>query len=55
MCSFEDELTISFTSPFVSTGIPRSFFRSLARLGLEVEISTNRRDEEERLQTPGEE
>ena len=55
MCSFEDELTISFTSPFVSAGIPRSFFRSLARLGLEVEISTNRRDEEERLQTPGEE
>ena len=46
MCSFGDELTVSFTSPFVSTDVPRNFFRSLAALGLAVEIATNRPDDE---------
>lgn len=41
LCSFEDNLTLSFTSPFISTDIQKRFFRSLTSMGLEVEIASN--------------
>ncbi|MCL2158478.1 MAG: hypothetical protein FWH48_03630 [Oscillospiraceae bacterium] len=41
LCSYEDVMTISFTSPFVSTDIQRGFFLQLAKLGLSVEICAN--------------
>ena len=46
MCSFEDQLVMSFTSPFVSTDIPKNFFRILTKLGMDVEITNNVVDEE---------
>ena len=42
MCSFEDTLTVSFTSNFLSTDIQRRFFRTLTGMGIEVEIVANR-------------
>lgn len=39
MCSFEDQLVLSFTSVYESTNVERSFFRTLSELGLTVEIS----------------
>lgn len=45
MCSFEDQLVISFTSPFLSTEIEKNFFRTLTELGLEIEIANNRIEE----------
>ncbi len=41
MCSFKDKLSISFTSPFVSSEIQRRFFRILTGLNADVEITTN--------------
>ena len=41
VCSYEDNMNITFTSPFVSTDIQCDFFRQLARMGIEVEISAN--------------
>ena len=41
VCSFQDRLSISFSSPFVSAEIQRRFFRSLADLGAEVEITAS--------------
>ncbi|MDR1970385.1 MAG: hypothetical protein LBQ46_00540 [Treponema sp.] len=41
LCSFEDNLAISFLSPFVSRDIQRAFFRSLSALGLDIEIVSN--------------
>ena len=41
LCSFENSLTISFTSPLISTDIQRCFFRRLTRQGIRVELSTN--------------
>lgn len=41
ICSFEGSLSVSFTSPYVSSEIQRSFFRMLTDLGAEVEILTN--------------
>jgi NRPS condensation-like uncharacterized protein len=41
VCSFEDDLSISFSSPFVSSGIQQFFFRALADLGLDFEIVSN--------------
>ncbi|QQO09062.1 hypothetical protein [Breznakiella homolactica] len=41
VCSFEDNLVISFSSPFISSDIQRCFFRTLTGLGLEVEIVSN--------------
>ncbi|MDR0876482.1 MAG: hypothetical protein LBN21_00400, partial [Treponema sp.] len=39
--SFEDTLVISFSSPFVSSTIARSFFRTLSGFGLDIEIVSN--------------
>ena len=41
ICSYEDSMNISFTSPFVSTDIQRSFFRQLVQMGIDVEITAN--------------
>jgi len=51
ICSYEDNMNISFTSPFVSTDIQCSFFRQLTQIGVAVEISANnlrKRGKEER-------
>lgn len=45
MCSYEDNLVISFTSAFVNTDIQRRFFRMLSDLGLKIEIVSNRLEE----------
>lgn len=47
MCSFEGRLSVSFSSPFVSSEIPRRFFRALANLCADVEISSNHAGDEE--------
>lgn len=39
--SYGDVLAISLTSPLASTAVPRRFFRSLAALGISVEINSN--------------
>jgi len=39
MCSFNDQLVLNFTSVYESTNVQRNFFRILAGLGLNVEIS----------------
>ncbi|AEF86244.1 conserved hypothetical protein [Treponema primitia ZAS-2] len=41
ICSFEDTLVISFSSPLVSSGIQRAFFRALGNLGLDITIVSN--------------
>ncbi|MCL2634003.1 MAG: hypothetical protein FWD34_05750 [Oscillospiraceae bacterium] len=41
LCSYEDNMNISFTSPFVSTDIQREFFRQLTNMGVQVTISAN--------------
>lgn len=41
MCSFEDNMTISFTSCFVSTEIQKEFFRMITDMGISVEIVSN--------------
>ena len=41
LCSYNDKLIVSFTSPFNETNIQRNFFRSLAEMGIRIEISTN--------------
>ncbi|GHU38558.1 hypothetical protein FACS1894190_00360 [Spirochaetia bacterium] len=46
VCSFLDITTISFTSPFVSVAVQRSFFRSLSKLGIDVEIVADLPDNE---------
>ena len=41
ICSYEDTMNISITSPFVSTDIQRNFFRQLTGMGIAVEISAD--------------
>ncbi len=41
MCSFGDELVISFTSPYVGTEIQKNFFRMLTDEGAQVIIASN--------------
>jgi hypothetical protein len=41
ICSFQDNLVITFSSSFVSSDVQRTFFRSLASLGCDVEIISN--------------
>ena len=41
MCSFEDQMSISFSSAFTHTDIQRRFFRSLSGLGIPVTIISN--------------
>jgi hypothetical protein len=41
ICSYEDNMNISFASPFISTDIQRGFFRQLTQMGIAVRISAN--------------
>jgi NRPS condensation-like uncharacterized protein len=41
LCSYQDKLSINFTSSFVSTEIQKNFFRALSNRGIEVCLSTN--------------
>lgn len=41
LCSYEDRLVISFSSPFEETDIQRSFFQFLSKEGIEIEILSN--------------
>jgi hypothetical protein len=41
MCSFQDRLVISFTSPYQETDIQRTFFHMLSELDIPIEISSN--------------
>lgn len=41
ICSFGDNLVISFTSPFIATDIQKNFFRYLANENIDITISTN--------------
>lgn len=41
LCSYEDLLTMTFSTPFVDTSVQRYFFRSLAEMGVDVEITSN--------------
>lgn len=42
MCTFEDRLVVSFSSPFRETEIERIFFDYLSKKGILIEISSNR-------------
>lgn len=44
MQSFEDQLVISFSSPFTSTDIQKNFFRMLSESGVDIVISANVKD-----------
>jgi NRPS condensation-like uncharacterized protein len=41
ICSYEDNLCIGITSPFVSKDIQNNFFRGLTSMGIDVEITEN--------------
>ena len=47
LCSFENQLRISFTSAFVSTEIQRRFFKTLTDMGISLVIESNIIDEEQ--------
>ena len=47
VCSFENQLRISFTSAFISTEIQRRFFKTLTDMGIPVIIESNIVDEEQ--------
>ena len=41
ICSYEDNMNISFTSTFVSTDIQREFFRQITEMGIAAAITAN--------------
>ncbi len=41
MCSYGDNLVVSFTSPFTDTDIQKTFFQALTRKGIDVIIAAN--------------
>lgn len=47
VCSFEENLTMSFSSAFVSTDVQRRFFRRLTGMGIPVTISANELDQDD--------
>jgi len=49
VCSFQDTLAISVSSPLIDTGIQRRFFRQLAQMGISIQVVSNleQLDEEE--------
>jgi hypothetical protein len=49
VCSFENQLRISFTSAFISTEIQRRFFKTLTDIGIPVIIESNIVDEEQEV------
>lgn len=44
MCSFGDQLVISFASPFTGTDIQKNFFRMLSQEGVRITISSNSKE-----------
>lgn len=44
VCSFRDRYVISFAGPFRGHEVERAFFRSLAQMGISVEIAANHAD-----------
>ena len=46
VCSYQDELVISFSSPLIGTEVERNFFRRLTSFGVDVEIAATRGWEE---------
>jgi hypothetical protein len=42
MCSYGDNLVISFTSPYLETDIQKTFFQTLSQKGINIDIATNR-------------
>ncbi len=49
LCSYGDDLMVSFTSPFLNTDPQRTFFRFLTGLGIPVEITASLPGEEEEV------
>jgi len=41
LCSYEDNLVISFTSPFEETDIQKTFFQFLSERGVDMQITSN--------------
>lgn len=39
ICSYDDKLKLSFSSPYINSNIQKDFFRTLVALGIPVEIS----------------
>lgn len=46
ICSYDDILRVSFTSAFISTDIQRRFFRKLTSMGIQIDVITNKIDDE---------
>ena len=42
MCSYRDQLTVTFSSAFESTEIQKNFFRTLTTMGIPVSIAASR-------------
>lgn len=49
MCSYRENMVVSFTDPLSSADIQKYFFRWLASHGVPVELTTNPTEEEERV------
>ena len=47
MCSYEDNMVLSFTSKFTTSEIERNFFKTLSSSNIDVYINTNMRGEED--------
>jgi hypothetical protein len=41
MCSYNDRLVISISSPFKEMEIQRTFFQMLSKAGIDIEITSN--------------
>ena len=41
MCSYNDRLVITFTSPYIETDIQRVFFQFLSNRDIKIEITSN--------------
>lgn len=46
MCSYGDNLSLSFTTPLVNAEIQKHFFRTLTNMGIAVELAANKIDDE---------
>ena len=46
LCSYGENLTLSFSSAFRSTDVQKDFFRALAAMDIPVEVTANRPEEE---------
>jgi hypothetical protein len=44
MCSFGDNLVVSFASPFIGTDVQMNFFRMLSNEGVNITITSNSTD-----------